>query len=516
MNRNIPAEELIDFFPVAFSMMNSSHEMITVNREFKELTGYDQGEISSLFYNKEEAEKFKEKIKEATERIVQEIFLLTRDGRGVLVNLSAVAERNNEGNFSGYFLSIFDLSNIKEFQTRLEEKVKEKTEELEEKAKEIADSRIALMNILEETDEAWRHAEREKDKTMAIINDFIDGLILFDKQDLITMVNPKAEKFLSIDAKEVLGLKAEDLEEKEHLHPLIELLTGPAEDDSRKEMEVTEGQTLEVSIIPIIAQEERIGTLVALHDITREKMVEAMKSEFVSIAAHQLRTPLSAIKWTTRMLLDGDLGELNEGQKELTEKAYLSNERMVNLINDLLNVSRIEEGRYLYKPEMTQIEEIITPMATLYKEEAERRGIQLKINLPKDKTPTVVVDKEKIALVIQNFLDNAMKYSLEKGEIILTVSYNNKTKKIKVSVKDNGVGIPKDQQTRLFRKFFRAANVIKLETEGSGLGLFICKNIVEAHEGEIGFESEEGKGSTFYFELPVKDQKEFEEFLKRL
>ena len=271
-----------------------------------------------------------------------------------------------------------------------------------------------------------------------------------------------------------------------------------------------------MSVVPIITAGEKRETLVVLHDISREKMVEAMKSEFVSIAAHQLRTPLAAIKWTMKMLLEGDLGELNEGQMELVNKVYISNERMVNLINDLLNVSRIEEGKYLYKPELVHIEDIVEPLLESYRIEMERRGIDFKIKKPKEKTPTVAVDNEKITLVIQNFLDNAMKYTPKGGSVEISIDYDKDINRVRVSVKDSGVGIPKNQQLRMFSKFFRAANVIRMETEGSGLGLFISKNIVEAHGGKIWFESEEGKGSTFYFNLPVKNKKEFADFLKKL
>ena len=152
---------------------------------------------------------------------------------------------------------------------------------------------------------------------------------------------------MKIESDEINGLKIEDLVKIEHLSPLLDILfkskelgKGGEDENDRNEVEINKGQTLEISIVPVITGEEKIGTLVSLHDISREKMIEAMKSEFVSIAAHQLRTPLSAIKWTTRMLLDGDLGELNEEQTELVEKTYASNERMVNLINNLLNVSR--------------------------------------------------------------------------------------------------------------------------------------------------------------------------------
>jgi len=253
-----------------------------------------------------------------------------------------------------------------------------------------------------------------------------------------------------------------------------------------------------------------LGTLIILHDITREKTIERMKTEFVSLAAHQLRTPLSAIKWTLRMLLDGDLGKITEEQKDFIEKTYKSNERMITLINDLLDVTRIEEGRYLYKPVLADVEPIVQFVTNSYQEEIKKKKIRFEFKKPEEGLPKIKLDVEKIRLAIDNLIENAIRYTPAYGKVM--VSLEHKKGGIEFSVKDTGVGIPKDQQGRIFTKFFRAANVMRMATEGTGLGLFITKNIIEAHGGKIWFESEEGKGTTFYFAIPVKE--EFGEFLK--
>jgi len=253
-----------------------------------------------------------------------------------------------------------------------------------------------------------------------------------------------------------------------------------------------------------------LGTLVILHDVTREKIIERMKTEFVSLAAHQLRTPLSAIKWALRMVLDGDLGPITEEQRDFMEKTYSSNERIITLINDLLNVTRIEEGRYLYRPILTDIESVVQFVIDSYKEEIEKRKIKFEFKKPEKKLPKVMLDVEKMRLAIQNLLENAIRYTQPEGRVTASLKYVKK--EIEFSIKDTGIGIPKDQQERIFTKFFRGGNAIRLETKGSGLGLFIVKNIIEAHGGKIWFESEEGKGTTFYFTIPVKE--EFGEFLK--
>ena len=228
-----------------------------------------------------------------------------------------------------------------------------------------------------------------------------------------------------------------------------------------------------------------------------------MKTEFVSIAAHQLRTPLSAIKWTLRMILDGDLGKVPKSQKEFLQKTYQSNERMIRLINDLLNVTRIEEGRFLYNVQNEDIIELTEKVIVPLKELAQHKSLKFDFKKPKQKIPKVKIDKEKISLAVQNLVDNAIHYT-QKGSIEVSIKFSQEKKEILFSVRDTGIGIPKSQRKRVFSRFFRAANAIKTETEGTGLGLFIAKNIIEAHGGKIWFESEENKGTTFYFTLPVK------------
>ena len=251
-----------------------------------------------------------------------------------------------------------------------------------------------------------------------------------------------------------------------------------------------------------------LDRMVILHDITREKLIEKMKTEFVSVSAHQLRTPLSAIKWTLRMLLDGDLGEMTPEQKNFIEKTYWSNERMITLINDLLDVTRIEEGRYLYRPALTDFEPVIQFVIDSFGEEIKRKNIKCEFKKPEKKLPEIIMDVEKIKIAIQNLLDNAVRYTPLGGNVIISLKYGKN--EIEFSITDNGVGIPESQKQRVFSRFFRGVNVIRLETEGTGLGLYIAKNIIETHGGRIWFESEEGKGTTFYFTLPVK--KELEEF----
>ena len=394
---------------------------------------------------------------------------------------------------------------LRELAQSLDEKVKEKTEELHKKIKELEESRISLTNILEDVEISRERAEEEKNKTLAILENFTDGVLVFDKENKLTLINPRAKDFFQIKSSEdIIGNSLSGLSQLSNLKPLTGLLGKEIKELFRKELLIKENFILEVSTLPIIRGKEKTGTLMVLHDISREKMIERMKTEFVSIAAHQLRTPLSAIKWTIRMLLDGDLGKITPEQADFLEKTYKSNERMILLINDLLNVTRIEEGRYLYKPTLTALEPIIQSVIKSYQEVIKKKKLKLQFQKPEKKLPKALVDVEKIKLAIQNLLDNAIRYTPSGGRV--TISLNCAKKNIELSIEDSGIGISEDQKERVFTKFFRGANVIRVETEGTGLGLFIAKNIIDAHKGKIWFTSEEGKGSTFYFTLPFGEK----------
>jgi PAS domain S-box-containing protein len=368
--------------------------------------------------------------------------------------------------------------------------------------------RVALLNILEDTEVSRKDAVNERNKTMAIIENLTDGILLLDKMNEVEIISPPVVDFFRKEQKDVVGKNIIELLSGEELKKIKEFLIDEEKKKVkplfRQEISVGARLDLEVTTVFLKAEAEEGGVLIIFHDVTRDKLVERMKTEFVSIAAHQLRTPLSAIKWTLRMVLDGDAGELSSEQKDLLEKTYVSNERMISLINDLLNVSRIEEGRFLYKQEPGQLEDVIKEVVNGSQELLKMKKVNLSVDIPKEKLPLVNFDKEKMELAVQNLLENAAKYTPEGGNI--RISLKKHEAEIVFEIKDTGVGIPESEHERIFTKFFRGDNVIKMETEGSGLGLYTTRNIIDAHRGKIWFESEEGKGTTFYFSLPFAKQ----------
>lgn len=225
------------------------------------------------------------------------------------------------------------------------------------------------------------------------------------------------------------------------------------------------------------------------------------KSEFLSIVSHQLRTPLAGNKWIFKMLLDGDLGTFTAEQKEIIQKGYESNEQMIKLLSEIIVANQNEDYEFKYNISKADLEKIMESIITEFLQEARVKDVRLVFERPYRNFPLVELDPEKIRLAIQNIVENAIKYSPEHEKVIITLIPE--ANQVKIIVQDFGIGITKNQQDKIFQKFFRADNAKEQKKNGTGLGLFTAKNIVERHHGTISFESMEGKGTIFTIVLPV-------------
>jgi two-component system sensor histidine kinase VicK len=375
-------------------------------------------------------------------------------------------------------------------------------EECFQKLSQLKDPEKCFFNALEELKEAQKNTEKEKNRILAIIDNFSDGIMVFDKENNLVLINPKAEDFFGLKGKNITGKSIIKLARIASLKLLLSIFKIKKDKVYRETFEVGENLILEMTTAPIFEDNNTTGILVILHDVSREKLVEKMKSEFVFLSAHQLRTPLSVIKWIVKMVIDEDLGPINKEQKDFLYDAYKSNEKMIQLITDLLDVAKIEEGKYLYEKNLADMEFLINSVLESFKKAALVNNIKVKFNKPDKKTPKTLIDIAKMKVVVNNLLDNAVKYSGQ-GKLV-TISLKNDKNNIEVSVKDQGIGIVGSQQKKIFSKFFRGEGVITKGIKGAGLGLFITKSIVEAHCGKIWFNSKKGKGTTFYFTIPIK------------
>ena len=249
----------------------------------------------------------------------------------------------------------------------------------------------------------------------------------------------------------------------------------------------------------IIERKTKEQLQIAYLDLQR---LDRAKSEFVSIASHQLRTPLTAIKGYISMILEGTYGKVPEKSVRPLENVSQSNERLIKLVNDLLNVSRIEAGKLEMNYEKVTIDEIVKSVFEELKNEAGKKKLYLKLEESKEALPKIFVDKDKFRQVILNLFDNAIRYT-EKGGI--TVKLKAQSEKLKIEISDTGEGMNEEEIEKMFTSFSRGTAGTKLYTEGAGLGLYVAKKFVEMHQGKIWAESVgKGKGTTFYIELPIK------------
>lgn len=234
------------------------------------------------------------------------------------------------------------------------------------------------------------------------------------------------------------------------------------------------------------------------------RRLDSAKSEFISIASHQLRTPLTAIRGYVSLILEGSYGEVTPTVQDILNKVYVVNNRMSQLVEDLLSISRIESGRVQYNFSETQIEPLVTDIVDMFSLMAKEKKLNLKLKLPKKPLPKLFIDVNKIREVISNLIDNAIKYTKEGG---VTVSVGVDKSFVVIKIADTGIGVdPKDAE-RLFEKFTRSSETMKLDVSGTGLGLYVGKNFIRAHDGFLSVESEgRGKGSCFIIKLPVKGQ----------
>ncbi len=244
------------------------------------------------------------------------------------------------------------------------------------------------------------------------------------------------------------------------------------------------------------------------------QVLDKAKSEFISIASHQLRTPLTAIKGYISMIIEGSYGKMPEKAQRPVENVYKSAERLINLVNDLLSVSRLEAGKIKVELEKTCIEDLILGIIEELKIKADKKKIYLKFQKPLRALPKIIIDPDKIRQVILNIIDNAIRYTITGG---ITIEVEVKTGKLRIIISDTGEGMTREEISNMFESFSRGAAGGRLWTEGSGLGLYIARRFVEMHHGKVWVESQgKGKGSTFYIELPRKpgSNENFNKFMK--
>ncbi len=356
-------------------------------------------------------------------------------------------------------------------------------------------------------------SENELASVMAAVE---SGVIVYDSDVKILAFNKSAERIFGLRAEEVIGRIFSPGQIKESrfraivqaffpsLAPLVIKRSEPGVYPQTIDISL-DSPKAELRIITnkITDDKDKVGGFVKIiTDRTRETEILKSKNEFIAVAAHQLRTPLTAVSWIFESL---SKESLNENQRQLVNSGLESSAFVLKIVNDLLDISKIEEGRFGYDFKSVNLIDFIEKILIEpeIKETADKAGVKIYFNRPPESSIEINIDEQKLAMAIFNLIDNAVRYNVKNGEVIVGIERLKDKPYVQISVKDTGIGILREDINKLFGKFFRAENAIKAVTGGSGLGLYIVRNIVRRHGGEIWVESEINRGSTFYFTLPV-------------
>ncbi|MCB0046118.1 MAG: PAS domain-containing protein [Caldilineaceae bacterium] len=346
----------------------------------------------------------------------------------------------------------------------------------------------------------------EKRRSEAIIRSITDGVVVVDAEMKIVAVNPGAAHILRFGAHEAIGKHFFDVVENQHLYECMRMaLTderAPQLSDQEALLTLEEDEHVHYyhfDITPVKTESGRmLGVVLLLQDITKLKKLDQLKSEFVATASHELRTPLTGMAMSIGLLDESTQGKLTERESELLQAAQEDVARLRALVNDLLDLSKIESGRMEMEPEAITVDLLVTKALRPFHEQATQQNVALTAQIP-DGLPSVQVDPTKIAWVLTNLIANALRYTDAGGEIRITADQAGE--RVAIAVTDTGAGIPLEYQSKIFDKFVQVKD--KRAVGGSGLGLAISREIVNAHGGTIWVDSAPGEGSVFTFTVPA-------------
>ncbi|MFQ5779425.1 MAG: ATP-binding protein [Nitrospiria bacterium] len=421
-------------------------------------------------------------------------------GGGDLSQTAPVTSRDEIGDLTTIFNQMTRSLRIRDQQ------IKERTDQLEILNRQLTDLNLTLEERVKgrtnELEEVIHQVNNEKKKTERIIHDIADGIIVIDVNEHIILINPAARKMLlgSIHVSD-----AEDLSIFSHIPPLQEIFQNPSE-IAMREIEIHDPGLASSRIITAVSAPLKdewghlSGKVAVLHDITALKEVDRLKSEFVSQVSHDLRTPLTVIKGYIDNLQDGIGGDLTDKQKNYLDRMSKNAGRLVRLISDLLDVSRMESAKLELNLTTVSLQDLIEEVVNAIRPITAEKNLKMVLNKFEGKS-LLQGDRDKLEQVITNLLDNAIKFTPPGGQITITLQQVQRS--LKTAIRDTGVGIPPEKLPRVFERFYQAERESSTHEIGSGLGMFIAKNLVELHGGEIWVTSEVGKGSEFVFTLPI-------------
>ncbi|PKN94620.1 MAG: hypothetical protein CVU44_05920 [Chloroflexi bacterium HGW-Chloroflexi-6] len=363
-----------------------------------------------------------------------------------------------------------------------------------------------------------RSQQMEASRQTAILEAVADGVLVTNSSNTISFVNPSAEKILDLDSTQITGRSLENFaglfgkSSQAWMQTVSEWSENSASHSGEtyaEQLSLDNGRVALVHLAPVVWQSEFLGTVSIFRDITHEVEVDRLKSEFVATVSHELRTPMTSIRGYVDILLMGAAGELSQGQLHFLEIVKSNTERLNILVNDLLDISRIETGRVTLSLQALDLREVADEVVSdvMRRSQEEDKPMAIVVDAQPD-LPRALVDPDRIQQIIGNLVDNAYNYTPKDGKI--TIHIHSDGSDVQVDVQDTGVGIPLEDQDRVFERFFRGEDPLVLATPGTGLGLSIVSQLVEMHHGKIWMKSSgiPGDGSTFSFTVPAEKNEE--------
>ena len=364
-----------------------------------------------------------------------------------------------------------------------------------------------------------RKEQEEASRSQAILEAVADGVVVTGPENRITFLNSSAATILGLETTKMINQSLDAFggifgrAASAWMQTINDWSNDPASfqigESYAEQLELEDGRIAMVHLAPVILQNDFLGTVSIFRDITHEVEVDRLKSEFVATVSHELRTPMTSIRGYVDILLMGAAGALNENQTHFLGIVKNNTERLNILVNDLLDISRIEAGRVILSPQPLDLRDVAEDVLAdmLRRSQEENKPMAFSLDVAKD-LPRIRGDAERVRQILGNLVDNAYHYTPENGRITVHMHIENGTE-VQVDVEDSGVGISKEDQIRIFDRFYRGEDPLVLATPGTGLGLAIVRQLVEMHEGRIWLESTgEGKGSIFSFTLPVEKKGE--------
>jgi len=440
-----------------------------------------------------------------------------KDGSYYWVNSTIAPIFDEQGVIKNYIAVRFLITESKKIEEKLENnaaELKMAVEKLEEREVEYEKIKKITLSILEDLDAEKRAVEKkviqrteqieaERHKLLQVTENMNDGAILINVNKEIIFANNKIYQILGLRRGDELNFdsikKHFDIKATEKLFNKCLLNKSSHISEVEVKGRIYEMFSHCLGDGSVAGQLE--GCFVLISDVTDVKLLERSKSDLVAVASHQLRTPLTAMRGNVEMLIDESFGQLNTQQQELLDDINVSTKRLIGMVNDMLDITKIERGKLEMVRVSVSITDIIKSIITDLSDYAGNYGVSVSVDLPDQLT--VYVDESRTRQVMQNIIDNAIKYNKRPGKI--EISSHTSENFVEIIVKDYGLGIPLIEQTKIFSRFYRASNIINSGSSGSGLGLYIVRSIVSQLGGSIFFESEEGVGTTFFVTFPIRE-----------